>query len=127
MEVLIISHGKMAEGVLNTLEFFLGKKENMTAICCYVDGVEPKPALEEYFSKLNDETVVVFTDLLRGSVNTAMLKYLKRDHTYLYAGFNLAMILELMGYTDPTDEDIKNLLTLGREELVDVAEYVKEM
>ena len=36
-QFIVITHGKFAEGIKNSLEMLIGKQENLIAVSCYVD------------------------------------------------------------------------------------------
>ena len=71
-----------------------------------------------------DELLLVFTDIMGGSVNQLTIPYLTRPNFYVFAGMNLGMLLQatcLMG--DETPEDIKALANVGKEAVVCMNDY----
>ena len=83
--IVIASHNHMASGVQSTLEFIAGKQKNVKAI---------------------DENteVVVFTDMMAGSVNQKFFPYRTRPHTHIITGMNLPAVLAVA--MESTDEYI---------------------
>ena len=73
-KILIASHSELAEGMKQTLKFFAGNQIDVSAICAYVDEESLQSKLDAFFEKVSDEDeVLIFTDLLGGSVNQAII------------------------------------------------------
>lgn len=114
---LIMSHGKLALGIKNTLEMFVGAKDNIHYISAYVDDTKLSDVVRPFISSLDKEDeLIILTDLLGGSVNSEMMKYIKRPHTHLIAGFNYSLILELVLQTSDymTREEIQTSIEKAR-------------
>lgn len=94
-KILIATHGKMAQGVVSSIKIILGNSDNISYINAYIEESNLKEDLNKYFKNIEDAEVIVFTDLYGGSVNTALIKYIKRANTHLITGFNLALLLEI--------------------------------
>ncbi len=124
-KIVIMSHGELAKGALNTLSIFSGMTQNVTAICGYVNDCNPKTELEKFWLDVKDEDqVIICTDILGGSVNQLAIPYLSRPNTYLFCGFNLAMLLQLICLDDKASEqEIKDLKNVGREAVVCMNDY----
>jgi mannose/fructose-specific phosphotransferase system component IIA len=94
---LIVTHGKMAEGMAQSIEMVLGKREDITCLCAYVDDKSLSelidPVMETY--DVSDE-IVIFTDISHGSVNQFFTKYLKSSNYHIITGINLALVLSIM-------------------------------
>ena len=74
---LIATHSTLAEGFAKTLKFFAGDDIDVTYINAYVDGKPIDEKIDTYFSTLKDEDeLVILTDLLAGSVNQKLYKYI---------------------------------------------------
>lgn len=124
-KILIASHSDLAEGMKHTLQFFAGNNIDVTAICAYVDEETLEQKLNRYFSNVNaEDEVLVFTDLLGGSVNQALLPYL-HDHVHIIAGVFLGIILELIYYKEEylTKEVIQETLDCCKENIVYMNNY----
>ena len=73
-QILIATHGKMASGIRYTAELIVGQMAEIETIDAYVtpeDNVEKK--FKEYFQKHEHDRVIVFTDLMGGSVNQKLM------------------------------------------------------
>ena len=119
-KIVLLSHGGMAKGLLNTLSIFTANIDHITAISAYVDDCDPKAELERFWTSVNDDDqVVLCTDILGGSVNQLALPYLSRPNTYLFTGMNFPMLLQLTCLDEnATEAEIKALADVGREAVV---------
>ena len=96
MRLLLGSHGHLASGMATAIEILAGPQPHLTILDAYVDQRNIDEELKAYFASVpSEETVVMLSDLYGGSVNQKMYLYLERPHTYLIAGVNLALVLEL--------------------------------
>lgn len=96
MRLLLGSHGHLASGMTTAIEILAGPQPHLTILDAYVDQRNIDEELKAYFASVpSEETVVMLSDLYGGSVNQKMYLYLERPHTYLIAGVNLALVLEL--------------------------------
>lgn len=102
-QIVIASHGQLAAGMAHTLAFISGEHDNIQIMTAYTDN-QP---IEEQVTKImanfaaNDE-VLIFTDLLAGSVNQKFFPYHTRAHTHLFTGMNLPLIMALVMEPDQT-------------------------
>ena len=123
--ILLLSHGGLAKGMLNTLSLFAGENKNITAISAYVDGCEPKPALEKFWRSVNEEDqVLIFTDIMGGSVNQLVMPALSRPNTYIFSGMNLPMLIQASCLSEDAEiQDFYQILDTAREGVVFMNEY----
>ncbi|GEN94087.1 PTS sugar transporter subunit IIA [Pediococcus ethanolidurans] len=119
--IVIASHGKLAEGMKKTLEFIAGKQTQLTVLTAYTDNQPIEKQVENLMSQfVPEDEVVIFTDMLAGSVNQKFFPYRSRPHTQLVTGMNLPVILAVtMEPTDKylTSEKMRELIKQGREQL----------
>lgn len=126
---IIMSHGKLALGIKDTLEMFVGKKNNISYIAAYVDDKKVSDMVNPIISKLSKEDeLIIFTDLLGGSVNSEMMHYLNRPHTHLIAGANYGLILEMVLQTSEylTKEEIEEMIQKFRNQMAYVNNIVPQ-
>lgn len=117
---LIMSHGKLVLGLKDTLEMFIGKRDDISYVTAYVDDRKLSDIVDPIISKLHKEDeLIILTDLLGGSVNSEMMKYLVRPHTHLIAGFNYALVLELIMQPPQylTKEEIEDIIIKSRQQM----------
>ena len=100
---LIAAHGTLPEGIQSSLEIIMGSLENVFLIQAYVG--ENKSLKEEIESVLehidNEDELVVFTDLMGGSVTNQILQYALKENVFIISGFNLPLLLEVL-LADPS-------------------------
>ena len=78
MQVVLASHGRLAEGMKDTLGIILGELPDLTTLCAYVDpDVTLAQQVKDVLArKVPGEKMLVVTDLFGGSVNNEMLTLL---------------------------------------------------
>ena len=103
MKIVLMSHFNLAEGLKSTLAYFNPyAAEQITAISAYVNDCDPKVEFEKVLAEVaEDEVLLVFTDIMGGSVNQLTIPYLNRPNFYVFAGMNLGMLLQAL--TKPGD------------------------
>ncbi|MDT3428253.1 PTS system mannose-specific IIA component [Paenibacillus forsythiae] len=130
-KIIIASHEKMAEGIKDTLNYISKGIGNVHALSAYLTNTPVKEEVKELLGDVGEEDeVVVFTDLLGGSVNQAFAAYLDRPHFHIIAGINLPVIISVL--VQPEDEyltadQILNAVQEAREQLVYVNDFVANM
>lgn len=108
----------------------------MTALNLFVEetpGAEnAKARIEGYFSKAGEEDqVVVFSDIMYGSVNQMLMPYGDDERIFVLSGVNFPLICEIVSavvYSGETVsmEMLREMVKKGREELVFVNDAVKK-
>lgn len=90
----------------------------MDVICAYVDETPLEEQVAEVFAKFDpDDEVLVFTDILQGSVNQRFAPYVN-DHVFLIAGVSVPLTLELALANEPlTCEEIEATIALARQSM----------
>ena len=124
---LIASHGTLASGVRSSLEIIIGEIENVFLVEAYVG--ENKSIEEEVNTILGsisaEDELIIFTDLLGGSITNQMIRFALQDNVHIVSGFNLALLVEviLSDIEAPAREVIESAVTNAREQIV----YVNKM
>ncbi|MET1247394.1 PTS N-acetylglucosamine transporter subunit IIBC [Sporolactobacillus sp. STCC-11] len=128
---IIASHHKMAEGVKDTLNYITGGQGNIYALSAYLKNIPIQEEIEELVKEIKEEDeVVIFTDLLGGSVNQAFSRYINRPHVHVITGMNLPVIMSLVLNPEPgylTADQIHTALNEAKEQLVYVNDLVTNM
>lgn len=118
-QILIATHGKMASGIRYTAELIVGKLAEITTIDAYVtpeDNVEEQ--FRNFFAEHKNDRIIVFTDLMGGSVNQKLMEYAKKDNVSLITGTNLPVLIQVMlSGDDVTEEEIEEYIEEARSEL----------
>ena len=126
-QILIATHGKMASGIRYTAELIVGQLAEITTIDAYVtpeDNVEEQ--FKEFFEKHKEDRIIVFTDLMGGSVNQKLMEYAKQDNVTLVTGTNLPVLMQVMlADDDVSEEEIETYIEEARGELQMVQMHAK--
>lgn len=124
-KILVATHGYLADGIKSSINILCGEKDNISYINAYVDDKNINEEIDEFFKNLKPEDeVVIFTDIVGGSVNQKLVPYCRMSNVHLISGFNLAIILEIVINEDPiTEERLDSLIEICRKQLV----YIKDM
>ena len=126
-KILLASHNHMASGLKSSIEFLAGEQDNLMALDAYVDGQAIDQKIKELFASFPKETeVLIFTDLLSGSVNQKLFPYRLREHTHLITGMNLPIVLSTVlkpSESYLSNEEMRSLVKEARTSLV----YVNEL
>lgn len=119
----ISSHGHLASGMKTSLEILLGKAENVTVFDAYVDKTTVESQVEAWLETLGeDDQAIMLSDLYGGSVNQVLYRYLDRPNTFLVAGVNLGLVLELVAMSDMeiTKEELDRIIQSSKEAMIRV-------
>lgn len=98
--LLVISHGDLAEQFVKTSEMILGKQEGFEYLCLQPGESKEtfEERLEEKLRQFQGGEVLVLADLFGGTpFNTAITNVLKGKHKIsLLSGVNLPMIIQAL-------------------------------
>lgn len=124
---LIATHGTFAHGIKSSLDIITGPMDNVFLIEAYVDGNKSIDAeLAEVLKKVRDEDeLVIFSDLLGGSITNQILRHGLKSNVHVVSGFNLPLVIDvLLADTDtPVAEVIENAIKAAKNQMV----YVNKM
>jgi mannose/fructose-specific phosphotransferase system component IIA len=119
---LIATHGTLAKGVKSALDVIAGEMENIALIQAYLDESRPvEDELTDVLATVTDtDELVVFTDLLGGSVNNIMLRHALRENVHIVSGFNLPLLIEIVlsDVDTPVTEVIEEAINNARGQMV---------
>lgn len=133
ISVLVITHGKMAEGIAHSVELIMGKQVQFSVLGLFEnDSIEAfKDRVYEQIVALDrGDGVLVLVDLYGASpFNSAgaNLTRLQAEHhvVRIISGVNLPMVLETMNarnYMATLDELYKNALQSGKDGIRELLE-----
>ena len=94
MKILVIGHGRFAEGIKSVANIIVGDLSEVTFMNTYVDDIDFHVELDNYFSE--NKNVLVLTDLFGGSVNQAIIQYITKVNIDVITGINIPLILEIL-------------------------------
>ncbi len=127
---LIATHGTLAAGIKSSSNIIIGALEHLFLIQAYVDEntsveTEIKQILEQIDAQ---DQLIVFTDILGGSITNQILQYSLKSNVYIISGFNLPLIIDIMlaDNSSPIEEVISASLENAKEQMVYVNKLLTE-
>jgi PTS system mannose-specific IIA component len=96
---LIVSHGKLAEELLNALTIIIGEAINIEAISIgwYDDVEESKKKISQSLKRIEQKNgVVIFTDMFGGTASNLSFSFLKDNQVEIITGVNLPMLIKFV-------------------------------
>ncbi len=94
---IIVSHGKLAEELLNALNIILGEVVNIDAISIgwYDDVEESKKKINQSLQTVNKKSgVLIFTDMFGGTPSNLSFSFMKDNQIEIITGVNLPMLIK---------------------------------
>jgi len=121
ISIFLASHGHLASGMLSSMKILVGEgtENKLSVFDAFVDDGDLAEELDSFLSCQGDgNQVIMLSDLYGGSVNQVMSLRLKRPNTYLIAGVNLALLLEIaLHQGEYTKEELKAAIEESRKYL----------
>lgn len=99
MEYIIATHGNLANGFKSAIDVIAGDSYNIHTINAYIDGNNDvtKMLLEEINKIGQDKKIIIFTDVMFGSVNQdIVLNVNNKDNIKVITGVNLVLMLDVI-------------------------------
>ena len=130
-KIIVLTHGKFAEGIVDSLRMILGPQQHISPICIHEDdaGADVQARLTENTKDLSDnDNIIIITDIVGGSSTNAALMFARtRDNTFVVAGLNLPLLIEIAS-SDDTDSSavINESIDVARESIVNLDYILKE-
>lgn len=129
--IVLLSHGKLAEGMLDTLQIFLADVNQIRAVCLTSneDLFKYADRIKNAINKVNTGNgVVVFCDLLFGTPFNCCAKLLEENGLSgkidLITGMNLPMLLEYV--TSQSDNDsVNEIISTGQKGIINLLDLYK--
>ena len=127
---LIATHGTLARGVKSSLDLIIGSMEDVFLIEAYVsDNKSIEDELKIVMDNVKDgDEIVIFSDLLGGSVTNQILQYALKENVHVVSGFNLPLLLDiLLADTDsPVAVVIENGINNAKDQIVYVNKLIAQ-
>lgn len=98
-KILLATHGHLASGLLSTLTIIAGDVTNVQAIDGYTEAEDITSMIETAIADVTvNDQLIVFTDLLGGSVNQLVTKLAMEKHVpaIIVSGFNVVLVLTVL-------------------------------
>jgi fructoselysine and glucoselysine-specific PTS system IIA component len=119
---LIATHGTLALGIKSSLNMIIGSVEHLFLILAYLDqNVSVETEIKQVLEQIEDrDELVVFTDILGGSVTNQILQHSLKSNIYIISGFNLPLIIDviLADNSSPIEEVISASIENAKEQMV---------
>lgn len=96
---VIVSHGRLAEELLNALTIILGEAPNIEAISIgwYDDVEESKKKISLSLKKVDQKNgVIIFTDMFGGTPSNLSFSFLLDNKIEIITGVNLPMLIKFV-------------------------------
>lgn len=123
--IVLLSHGKLAEGMLDSCRLFFGDELPQITYRCLESNVRPEDFDKEIDSAIKEVDdgcgCLVLCDLFGGTPSNRCV-YKFNSQTQIVSGFNFAVLLELLGIRETLDDisqlDIDSLIETGKSGIV---------
>lgn len=117
-KIILISHGKLAEGMLYSVQMIVGENPDLSCMCM-LPGDHYQPlvdAMEKQLKENPDIQYVVIADLLGGSVCNGMSVLTGYPNIKLIAGMNMGLVINLLLFPGAlTDMEIDSKIDEAKE------------
>lgn len=130
--ILVVSHGPLASAIVSSAEMILGKISDKRLETLTLDVGANVDLFYETMNDLvenllvNNEKVIILTDLLGGTPNNTALKIaIGNERVSVITGYNLMVLIEIFSNID-NEIDNDNLIKSGREFLLNLNTIVVE-
>jgi len=119
---IIISHGKLAEELLNALTIILGEAVNIEAISIgwYDDVDESKKKINQCLKRVSQKNgVLIFTDMFGGTPSNLSFSFLNDNQIEIITGVNLPMLIKFVSLQRSTNlkEVAKKVVEQGKKNI----------
>jgi len=127
---LIAAHGTFSSGVKSSLDMIAGAMDNIFIIQAYVNG---NTAIDEEIKQVleqigNDDELIIFSDILGGSVTNQLLQLASGPNIHIVSGSNLPLLIEvILGDNEtPANEVIDAAIINAKEQMVYVNKLINK-
>lgn len=130
--VILISHGEMATGMLNSCRAFFGGDIAQIEAICFMEQDSPEALdgrIADAIQRLDDGSgIMIFCDLIGGTPSNRCMRVIN-DHIKCISGANLAVVIEFLSARLEVDKiekiDGNSLIDTARNGIKDLNEIVK--
>jgi fructoselysine and glucoselysine-specific PTS system IIA component len=119
---LIATHGTLAAGIKSSLDIIIGAIEHVYLLLAYVDEqTTVEGQLQKIMAQIDDsDELIVFTDILGGSITNQILQHCVKPNVYVVSGVNLPLVIDIMlaDNATPIEEVISTAIENAKEQMV---------
>lgn len=119
-QIILASHGSMAEGVVTAVNMVIGEQPCVSAfgLDTWETPETIKEQVEQVIAAHPGEYIVVLCDIKGGSVHNRLMDLCARDNVSVVSGMNLVLVLSLALAADDLSVDkVKELMEEARDNL----------
>lgn len=124
---LIATHGTFSAGAKSSLDMIIGAVPYVFIIQAYLDEkVNVEQQIQEVLEQVSDQDeLVIFSDIMGGSVTNQLLQHALKPNIHILSGFNLPLLIDVMlaDQDTPVYEVIRSAIENAKEQMV----YVNEL
>jgi fructoselysine/glucoselysine PTS system EIIA component len=125
---LIATHGTFASGIKSSLDIIIGSLDNVFLIQAYTgENKSIQDEVDAVLQQINkDDELIVFTDLMGGSITNQILQFALKDNVYIISGVNLPLLLDVMlaDSNTPVEEVIEAGISNAKDQIVFVNKLI---
>lgn len=137
VKFLIATHGFLADGFKSSINVLMGKEiaEKIETINAFVENGtdDPKGTIERICSSLNEtDDLIIFTDLMYGSVNQFVMPYTSKENIFAITGINFPVLCEVISKLTfgieehrVSDKELEEIVLKSRSQLLLVEDIEK--
>lgn len=124
---LIATHGTFSAGAKSSLDMIIGAVPHVFIIQAYLDDkVVIEQQIQEVLEQISDQDeLVIFSDIMGGSVTNQLLQHALKPNIHILSGFNLPLLIDVMlaDLDTPVSEMIHSAIENAKGQMV----YVNEL
>lgn len=117
--LVVVTHGRLGDELINALEHVCGAQANITAVCIGPDDDMEQKRTQILASVANAEEgngVVLLTDMFGGTPSNLAISIMDKANVEVIAGVNLPMLIKLASVrqTESLEEAAQSAQEAGR-------------
>ena len=127
-KVVLVSHGKLSEGMASAVEMVFGKNEDLSYLGLTPDGnvVELIGSLREQVAANPDDQYIVVADIFGGSVCNQSLQQLSEfDNVRLVSGMNMGLVVSILAMPGELSDEMLAQMVAESRDGVKVVELIR--
>lgn len=127
MKYIIATHGHLADGYASAIRVLSGNHEIYTLNAYVDDQFDVSSALKSLLDQFDkEEKIIVFTDVIGGSVTQVVSKLIDDYDLICITGINLGLVMECIFAGDTlTDQRIDEIIEEARRQILCVNKIIK--
>lgn len=128
-QILILTHGKFAMGIQDSLTMIAGTLDYVKTLC--IQDEDTPDTIENNIQEFinigeSSDPHIIITDIPGGSSTRMALPFVKQqDHVHVVTGLNLALLLEIV--LNPNEDNIEEQLKKAIESAKTSMLYLNDM